>query len=142
MAVGLWDPESPIRIKVLHHGAPRTIDESFWQERIGAAVALRQGLAERGDTDAYRVVHGENDGLPGLVVDRYASISVVKLYSAAWFPHLGSVLEAITSCGRHRVERRCGWVETSRRVRPSAWPTATRCRVPECRRRSMWSNTD
>ena len=97
MAVGLWDPASPIRIKVLHHGAPRTIDESFWQERIDAAVALRRGLAERGDTDAYRVIHGENDGLPGLVVDRYASISVVKLYSAAWFPHLGSVLEVIAS---------------------------------------------
>jgi len=97
MAVGLWDPASPIRIKVLHHGAPRTIDESFWQERIDAAVALRRGLAERGDTDSYRVIHGENDGLPGLVVDRYASISVVKLYSAAWFPHLGSVLEVIAS---------------------------------------------
>ena len=85
---------------MLHHGSPRTIDESFWQERIDGGRRPPASLAERGDTDAYRVVHGENDGLPGLVVDRYASISVVKLYCAAWFPapRLGARGDRVVGC--------------------------------------------
>ena len=38
VAVGLWDPASPIRVKALHHGEPRQIDESFWRERIATAL--------------------------------------------------------------------------------------------------------
>jgi 23S rRNA (cytosine1962-C5)-methyltransferase len=96
-AIGLYDPTSPIRVKILHQGGPRTIDETFWREQIGAAIEQRAGLADDPDTNAYRVVHGENDGLPGLVVDRYAATLVVKLYSPAWFPHLQAVLVALRS---------------------------------------------
>ena len=42
-------------------------------------------------------MHGENDGLPGLVVDRYADTLVVKLYTAAWFPHLATVVDALVA---------------------------------------------
>ena len=48
LAVGLWDPGSPIRIKVLHHGSPRTVDRYFWRERLSAAIAIRAELAARG----------------------------------------------------------------------------------------------
>ena len=41
------------------------------------------------------MVNGESDGLPGLVVDRYADVLVVKVYSAAWFPHLAAVVRAL-----------------------------------------------
>jgi 23S rRNA (cytosine1962-C5)-methyltransferase len=92
VAVGLLDPASPLRLRVLHHGSPRTIDETFWAERIDAALARRAPLLERGDTDAYRCVHGENDALPGLVVDRYAGVLVVKLDTAAWVPHLRTLV--------------------------------------------------
>jgi 23S rRNA (cytosine1962-C5)-methyltransferase len=54
-----------------------------------AALATSSGPAR---TTAYRVVHGENDGLPGLVVDRYGDALVVKLYSAVWFAHLDTVV--------------------------------------------------
>ena len=95
MAVGLYDPASPIRIKVVHHGAPATIDRAFWTARLANAVARRAELVASTDTTAYRVVHGENDGLPGLVLDRYEGTAVLKLYSAAWFPHLPDVLASI-----------------------------------------------
>jgi 23S rRNA (cytosine1962-C5)-methyltransferase len=94
-AIGLFDPTSPIRVKVLHSGAPLPIDHEFWRTRIRAALERRSALdADRG-TNAYRVVHGENDGMPGLVVDRYARTLVAKLYSPAWFPHLRDVVEVL-----------------------------------------------
>jgi 23S rRNA (cytosine1962-C5)-methyltransferase len=94
-AIGLWDPDSPIRIKVLHAGPPRQIDADFWSQRVGAAVERRATLRDDPDTDAYRVIHGENDGFPGLVVDRYATTLVIKIYSAIWWPHLRAVLEPL-----------------------------------------------
>ncbi|MEZ5250307.1 MAG: class I SAM-dependent methyltransferase [Ilumatobacteraceae bacterium] len=93
VAIGLWDPDSPIRLKVLHQGKPAPIDEAWMRARIEAAVARRHPIAmpppDTPPTTAYRVVHGENDGLPGLVVDRYAHVAVVKLYSAVGGPPAG-----------------------------------------------------
>ena len=95
LAIGLYDPESPIRIRMLHHGPPVTIDSSFWSERLDAARAIRQPLELTTETTAYRIINGENDGFPGLVLDRYASTLVLKLYSAAWLPHLGVLVPLI-----------------------------------------------
>jgi 23S rRNA (cytosine1962-C5)-methyltransferase len=95
VAIGLWDPASPIRVKVLHHGGPRQIDETFWRERISTALDRRSTLAADPDTNAYRCVHGENDRLPSLVVDRYDRSLVLKLYSAIWFPHLAHVVATL-----------------------------------------------
>ncbi|MEX0891953.1 MAG: class I SAM-dependent rRNA methyltransferase [Gemmatimonadota bacterium] len=94
LAIGLYDPASPIRIRVLHRGRPETIDAAWFAARLRAAWERRAPLREEATT-AFRMVHGENDGLPGLVVDRYASSLVVKLYTAAWFPHLEAVLAGL-----------------------------------------------
>lgn len=91
LAIGLWDPHSPIRIKVLHHGRPATIDEAWWAARVDTAIARRASIVDRGDTTAYRVIHGENDGFPGLVLDRYDRTLVLKLYSESWIPHLATL---------------------------------------------------
>ena len=93
VAVGLWDPGSPIRIRILHHGKPATIDSEFWRQRIRAAMDRRAALGD--ETDGYRILNGENDGFPGLVLDRYADTLVLKLYSAVWIPHLRSLVEVI-----------------------------------------------
>ncbi len=95
-AIGLWDPGSPIRIRVLHHGKPATIDTAFWQQRIVAAVERRGTLGQDGDdTNGYRVLNGENDGFPGLVLDRYADTMVLKMYSPVWIPHLQQLTRVI-----------------------------------------------
>jgi 23S rRNA (cytosine1962-C5)-methyltransferase len=95
LAVGLYDPEGPIRVRVLASGQPTTIDAAWFRERLSRALELRSGL-EQEDTDGYRLVHGENDGFPGLVIDRYAGVYVAKVYSAAWFPWLQMVDEALS----------------------------------------------
>jgi 23S rRNA (cytosine1962-C5)-methyltransferase len=92
-AIGLWDPSSPIRIRVLHRGKPVQIDESFWRSRLRTAVAVRAGLEPQ--TTGYRVMNGENDGFSGLVLDRYADTLVMKLYSPVWLPHLRTLVPII-----------------------------------------------
>jgi len=94
LAIGLYDPASPIRVRILQHGTPAAIDAAFFAGRLAAAAQRRAGLDAQ-DTSGYRLVHGEGDGLPGLVVDRYDRVLVVKLYSAAWLPHLTAVLEGL-----------------------------------------------
>lgn len=93
-AIGLYDPTSPIRVRILQQGKPATIDQSWFQEKINIAATLREPLKKQ-DTDGYRLVHGENDGLPGLIVDRYAETLVIKLYTAAWVPHLKEICAAL-----------------------------------------------
>ncbi|MEM8620666.1 MAG: class I SAM-dependent rRNA methyltransferase [Actinomycetota bacterium] len=114
-AVGLFDPEAPIAIRVLHHGVPTPIDAAWIRERMVDACALRRSLVRamtRASTDApsagYRVVNGENDGLGGLVIDRYADVLVVKIYTAAWIPWLEAVIDGaleVTGVGTVVVRR-------------------------------------
>jgi 23S rRNA (cytosine1962-C5)-methyltransferase len=112
-AIGLFDPDSPIRIKVLHRGSPTTIDQDWWTTQIGEALARRATLAADPATTAWRVVHGENDGLPGLVVDRYADTAVIKLYSAALAPHLDDIVAALlVTLGPERIVLRTGRLAT------------------------------
>lgn len=95
VAIGLYDPTSPIRLRVLQQGTPATIDQAWLQQQIVLAAALRVPLVASGQTTGYRLIYGENDGLPGVVVDRYAATLVVKLYTAAWIPQLLDLLTAL-----------------------------------------------
>lgn len=95
LAIGLYDPESPIRVKVLHQGSPTPIDRDWFSEQVARAYEQRRPLIDDPWTTGYRVIHGENDGLPGLVLDRYGEVGVLKLYSAAWFAHLDDLVAAI-----------------------------------------------
>lgn len=96
LAIGLYDPHSPLRLRVLHTGLPVTVDEAWWGARLDAALHRRAALFGP-DTDGYRVVNGESDGFPGAVIDRYADTLVLKLYTAAWFPHLPLLLGLMES---------------------------------------------
>jgi 23S rRNA (cytosine1962-C5)-methyltransferase len=87
LAVGLFDPDSPIRVRILHAGKPQTIDAAWWQARLAQTLARRAALFDA-TTTGYRLIHGESDGWPGLVLDRYDPTLVLKLYTAAWLPRL------------------------------------------------------
>jgi 23S rRNA (cytosine1962-C5)-methyltransferase len=94
LAIGLYDPDSPIRVRMLHAGKPVTIDRAWWRERFKTTVARRDGLLDE-RTNAARLIHGESDGWPGLVLDRYDATLVLKLYTAAWLPRLDEVIDLI-----------------------------------------------
>lgn len=90
IGVGLYDPSSPIAVKMVHHGGGVKIDTDFFQEKITKAFALRAGLLET-KTNSYRLLFGENDGFPGFIADVYAGVLVVKLYSEIWLPYLETI---------------------------------------------------
>ena len=62
--------------------ANEEVDAAFLRRRIERALALREALPARRHTNALRLVHGESDGLPGLIVDRYADVLVAQFLSA------------------------------------------------------------
>ncbi len=76
VALAYVDPEGPLALRVLTTEAKPALDMVL-RDRLAAAVALRQSVIDPSVT-GYRVVNGEGDGLPGLVVDRYADVIVIK----------------------------------------------------------------
>lgn len=96
LAHAAYCPQSQIRARAWSFDPADTIDAAFLERRLAAAVARRATV--RPGTDAMRLVHGESDGLPGLVVDRYGEVAVAQLLSAGaerwrelWGPALARV---------------------------------------------------
>ena len=80
LGVALWSPKSEISLRLLDRDPAAEIDADWWTARIAAAAARRTPLASH--TNAWRIVHGEGDALPSLVVDRYGEYLVVQMSSA------------------------------------------------------------
>lgn len=91
LAIGLFDPESPIRVRVLHAGKPQTLDAAWWTARMDRAFERRRGLFDA-QTNGFRWINGESDGWPGLVLDRYGQVLALKLYTSAWLPRLDEIV--------------------------------------------------
>ena len=91
----LWSPASEISLRMIERDPSAIIDARWWHTRIGHAVARRAPLAER--ANAYRLVHGEGDGLPSLVCDRYDQWLVVQLLSAGLEAERGPIIDALTA---------------------------------------------
>ncbi|MDE2858207.1 MAG: class I SAM-dependent rRNA methyltransferase [Chloroflexota bacterium] len=94
LAVGLYDPFSPIRIKILQREKPERINYAWFVKTLEAAQAQRQALIDTGIT-GYRLVYGESDKLPALVIDRYGDTLVMKLYTVAWLPQMKTLIAAM-----------------------------------------------
>jgi 23S rRNA (cytosine1962-C5)-methyltransferase len=82
LARGAYSPSSAIRVRIWSWEPEETIDHAFLLQRLHHAINLRQRLGIEKETDAMRLVHGESDGLPGLIVDRYGQFLVVQILSA------------------------------------------------------------
>jgi len=88
----LWSPRSEISLRFIESNTDLEIDAAWWQERIERAMRRRVGLESV--TNAYRVVHGEADGLPSLVVDKYDRWAVVQLMSAGLEAYRQEIVDA------------------------------------------------
>ncbi len=93
LATALLDPDDRVVARVLAF-APVSLDQSWLRERLAAAV-LRRRHADLSGTNAFRLVNGEGDGLPGLVVERYGDSLLVQLYARGWEAHLDPLIAAL-----------------------------------------------
>jgi len=86
----LFSPRSEIQLRLLER-TERPVDAAWWRERLNSCLARRTGI----DATAYRVVHGEGDGLPSLIVDRYDRWVVAQLLSAGLETMRGDIVGAL-----------------------------------------------
>src|SRR5436305_14284171 len=81
VARGYYNPRTDIAIRILTRIPEQTIDEHFLRQRIRSAVDLRK-VFDSDKTNTYRLINSEGDGLPGLIVDRFAEILVAQIHTA------------------------------------------------------------
>lgn len=93
LASGLYDPESPIRVRLLLHGGQAEIGQALFRGRIAEALGHRGNVASA-QTTAFRVLNGGGDRMPGLVADLYDRTLVLQAFSSAWLLHMGDVVAA------------------------------------------------
>ena len=94
LGVGHWQVGS-IAVRILEFGVDRLPDD-FWKKRVSFAYGLRTGSGLcRKDNNTYRLVHGEGDFLPGLVVDVYDDTAVVQAHSVGMHMHRMQIAEAV-----------------------------------------------
>ncbi|MDO9348024.1 MAG: 23S rRNA (cytosine(1962)-C(5))-methyltransferase RlmI, partial [Anaerolineales bacterium] len=108
LARAAYSPSSQIRARVWTFDPSEAVDADFFRRRISRAVGARLALAPAlapgvgaspAPTDAYRIIHAESDGIPGLIVDRYADVLVAQFLTAGaefWRETLADILLEIT----------------------------------------------
>jgi len=101
VALAAYSPASQIRARVWSFDAEDTIAKEFLGARLQRALSLRDALGTAKHTNAMRLVHGESDGLPGLIVDRYADVLVAQFLAAGverWRDEILDSLVELTGC--------------------------------------------
>ena len=103
IGLGLYDANSPIRIKMLHSSYDKVeINTSFFNSKIQLAYKKRLPLLKT-NTNSYRLLFGENDGFPGLIADVYAEVLVVKIYSEIWLPYIHNILPLLQNISKTKT---------------------------------------
>jgi len=99
LAWAAFSPSSQIRVRAWSFDETERIDAAFFERRVQAAVALRQRLGI--PSNGIRLIHGEADGLPGLIVDQYDDLLSAQFLSAGterWKDAIADALVAATGC--------------------------------------------
>lgn len=103
LARAAFSPESKIRGRVWSFDPEEVIDDAFFKRRVAAAIERRLMMPELREQEGLRLIHGESDGLPGVVADRYGDTIVVQLTSAGadkWRKAIVGALHKATGCPR------------------------------------------
>jgi 23S rRNA (cytosine1962-C5)-methyltransferase len=128
LAMAAYSPASQIRARVWSFDPRATTNADWFKARVRHALALREALPAARHTNALRLVHAESDGLPGVIVDRYADVLVVQFLSAGaerWREAILDALQEATHCEAvfersdaevrklEGLEPRVGWARTA-----------------------------
>ena len=101
LARAAYSPASQIRARVWTFDPAEEVDAAFFRNRVMRALAIREGLPAAKTGNALRLIHGESDGLPGLIVDRYADVLVAQFLAAGaerWRDPILDALAELTGC--------------------------------------------
>jgi len=101
LAWAAYSPASQIRARVWSWSETEPIAVDLLRARLRQALAARERLLAAEDSDAMRLVHGESDGLPGVIADRYGDVVVLQLLSAGaerWRGEIADALRELTGC--------------------------------------------
>ncbi len=109
LGFGLYNPHAELAVRLLTHGV-KAPDEVWWIERLQAAVELRRDFLKLDkETNAYRVVHAEADGLPGIVIDRLGDVLSIEAFSLGMYQRAEVLLDHLTAMlGTKHGALRCG----------------------------------
>ncbi len=99
LARGAYSPKSQILVRVWTWNQAQEVNADFIQKRIILSITSRDEIGIPKSTNAYREVHGESDGVPGLVVDRYGDYRVVQFLSVGVERWKDEIVEALSSHG-------------------------------------------
>ena len=108
---GLWNPRSQISLRMISR-EPQAPGSDFWTRRVDEAVRLRLDMLNvESESNAYRVLHAEGDGLSGLIVDRFDDVLSVEVFSLGMYQRIGPILDVLakrlgTKHFRVRVDER------------------------------------
>ncbi|MEI8185779.1 MAG: class I SAM-dependent rRNA methyltransferase [Chlorobiaceae bacterium] len=94
LGTGFYNPHSLISVRLLSHKDEQP-DHDFFKKKFFEALQLREIIYKNEETDAYRLVHGESDGLPGLIVDRFNKAIVLQAFSAGMDIHLPLICDVL-----------------------------------------------
>lgn len=94
LGAGFFNPQSLISFRLLTRD-DRLPDREFFRVKIMEALRLREKIYPSTETNAWRLVHGESDGLPGLIVDRFDKALVLQSFSAGMDRHLQLITEVL-----------------------------------------------
>ncbi|AEP29823.1 class I SAM-dependent rRNA methyltransferase [Brumicola nitratireducens] len=95
LAKAAFSPESQIRARVWSFTKSEAIDNVFFKRKLEQALARKQEILKKHNTNAFRLIAAEADGLPGITIDVYVNVVVVQLLSAGAEKHRGKILWAI-----------------------------------------------
>ena len=101
LARAAWSPASQIRARVWSFDAEAVIDHAFFKRAVAASVARRAAIPALREQQGVRLIHGESDGLPGVIADRYGDVVVLQLTSAGadkWREAIVAGLVQATGC--------------------------------------------
>src|SRR5262252_4985383 len=94
VARGYYNPQTAIAIRILTRDIEQAIDDDFLRQRMRHAIHLRS-VFDPDKTNTYRLINSEGDGLPGLIVDRFAEILVVQIHTAGMERLRSQLIEAL-----------------------------------------------
>lgn len=113
VARGIYDPEAIIAVRVVTRRASEAVNDGLFGRRVAEAAEVRRRFLSD-DLDACRVVNGENDGLPGIAVDRYGDYLVAHVFTTAVLGALPAVYDALETAFRPKA------IYEQRRIKPAS----------------------